>query len=85
MKRLIVFILLFPFNSVAQDALLQAIYGNWYNSNKYENSDKIESVSEVESDPFYSDEAEVYHWELGTRDDIPEIEIIYEDPNPCQL
>lgn len=73
------FILLFPFNSIAQDALLQAIYGNWYNPNKYENEDKAESVESYDES-----EAEIYHWELGTPDNIPEIEIIYED-SPCNL
>jgi hypothetical protein len=77
MKRLIVFILLFPFNSVAKDYLLEAMFTDW---------SKIEPVSEVESDPFYSDEAEVYHWELGTPDNIPETIIIYSDePSPCEL
>ncbi len=78
MKNLIVFILLFPFNSIAQDALLQAIYGNWYSSKQYENGDN--SVSESEPTPNYSDdgEPEFYSWNLGTRDDIPETIIIYE-------
>jgi hypothetical protein len=78
MKNLIVFILLFPFNSIAQDALLQAIYGNWYNSKQYENGDS--SVSESESAPNYSDdgEPEFYSWNLGTPDNLPETIIIYE-------
>ena len=78
MKNLIVFILLFPFNSIAQDALLQAIYGNWYNSKQYENGDN--SVSESESTPNYSDdgEPEFYSWNLGTPDNLPETIIIYE-------
>jgi hypothetical protein len=78
MKRLIVFILLFPFNSIAQDALLQAIYGNWYSSKQYENGDN--SVSESESTPNYSDdgEPEFYSWNLGTPDNLPETIIIYE-------
>jgi hypothetical protein len=73
MKNLIVFILLFPFNSIAQDALLQAIYGNWNNSEKYENEDKTESIES------YDDEAEIYHWNLGTPDNLPETVIIYEN------
>lgn len=76
MKRLIVFILLFPFNSVAKDYLLEAMFADW---------SKTEPINEVESDQYYSDEAEVYHWELGTPDNIPEIEIIYEDHGPCNL
>lgn len=79
--RVLIFILLFPFNSIAQDALLEIMFKNW-------------SVSKEESDPEYSDnhsenpndyEAEVYHWELGTPDNIPEIEIIYQDSSPCGL
>lgn len=33
----------------------------------------------------YADEsdAEVYHWELGTPDNIPEIEIIYDKQEDC--
>jgi hypothetical protein len=79
MKNLIVFILLFPFNSIAQDALLQAIYGNWYSSKQYENGDN--SVSESESAPNYSDdgEPEFYSWNLGTPDNLPETIIIYEN------
>ncbi len=78
MKNLIVFILLFPFNSIAQDALLQAIYGNWYNSKQYENGDN--NVSESESTPNYSDdgEPEFYSWNLGSPDNLPETIIIYE-------
>lgn len=83
MKNIIIFFLLFPFNAKSQDALLQAIYGNWYNSKQYENG--YNNVSESESTPNYSDdfEAEVYHWELGTPDNIPETVIIYSQKNPC--
>lgn len=73
MKNLIVFILLFPFNSIAQDALLQAIYGNWYNSEEYEKADEIDYPEFPESL-----EAEVYHWQLGAPDNLPETIIIYE-------
>jgi hypothetical protein len=83
MKRLIVFILLLPFNSIAQDALLQAIYGNWYNQEKYESEykDKESSVSEI---PNTSDEeADYYSWNLGTPDNIPETIIIYQKECSC--
>jgi len=73
--KVIVFLLLFPFNSIAQDALLQAIYGNW---------DKQDQAEEIEDEPSSFEEAEIYHWELGTPDNIPEIQIIYEE-SPCQL
>lgn len=74
------FILLFPFNSIAQDALLDAIYG------KYNNLDKYEEAYEDYEEPEAADssEAEIIHWNLGTPDNIPEIEIIYED-SPCRL
>jgi hypothetical protein len=80
MKRLIVFILLFPFNSIAQDALLQAIYGNWYNSEEYEKADEIDYPEFPESleAELYQDQSYSDSWELGTRDDIPETIIIYE-------
>jgi hypothetical protein len=53
-------------------------------------------MSKEEQDPEYSDsysefpndydyEADVYHWELGTTDNILEIEIIYQDSSPCGL
>ena len=71
--------LLFPFNSIAQDALLQAIYGKWDKLEEYEKADEIE-----EPEASYFEEAEVYHWQLGTPDNIPEVEIIYEE-SPCRL
>jgi hypothetical protein len=77
--RILAFLLLFPFNSIAQDALLEAIYGKWDKLEEYEKADEIE-----EPEPSYFEEAEVYHWNLGTPDNIPEIEIIYED-SPCRL
>jgi hypothetical protein len=75
--RIICFLLLFPFNSIAQDALLEAMFKDW-------------STEQTEDENNYSDfpnnsEPEVYHWELGTPDNVPEIEIIYTDDNPCQL
>jgi hypothetical protein len=77
MRNIIFFILLFPFNSIAQDALLEAMFKDW-------------SVSKVEPDPDYSDypetpdssEPEFYSWDLGTPDNIPETIIIYES-KPC--
>lgn len=72
--RIICFLLLFPFNSIAQDALLEAMFKDW---------NSIPAETEESED--YDSEPEVYHWELGTPDNIPEIEIIYTDDNPCQL
>jgi hypothetical protein len=79
--RVIIFILLFPFNSIAQDALLEAMFRNWSMSKEEQDPEYSDSYSEFPNDY----EAEVYHWELGTPDNIPEIEIIYQDPNPCGL
>lgn len=78
--RFLAFILLFPLNTIAQDALLEAIYGKWDKSEQYEEA--YEDYEEPESSSF--EEAEIYHWNLGTPDNIPEIEIIYED-SPCRL
>jgi hypothetical protein len=84
--RFLAFIILFPLNSIAQDALLEAIYGKWDKSEQYEEA--YEDYEEPESSD--SSEAEVYNtsysdsWKLGTPDNIPEIEIIYED-SPCRL
>jgi hypothetical protein len=71
MKNLIVFILLFPFNSIAKDYLLEAMFADW---------SKVEDVSESEPAPNYSDdgEPEFYSWNLGTPDNLPETIIIYE-------
>lgn len=81
--RILAFLLLFPFNTIAQDALLEAIYGNWNKLEEYEKADEIE-----DPEPSYYEEAEVYNssysdsWNLGTRDDIPETVIIY-DRSDC--
>lgn len=72
--RFLAFILLFPLNTIAQDALLEAIYGKWDKSEQYEEA--YEDYVEPESSD--SSEAEIYHWSLGTRDDIPETIIIYD-------
>jgi|LakMenEpi03Aug12_release.lakeMendotaPanAssembly.Ray.scaffolds.fasta_scaffold2741393_1 hypothetical protein len=76
----LIFILLIPFNSIARDYLLEAMFANW------NDSDLTFSDSNTEkSDYSESGEAEFYSWELGQPDNIPEIEIIYDDPSPCQL
>jgi len=76
--RILAFLLLFPFNSIAQDALLEAIYGKWDKLEEYEKADEIE-----EPEASYFEEAEVYHWNLGTPDNLPETIIIYES-SPCE-
>lgn len=72
----LIFILLIP--TAKADALLDAIYGNWNKTEIYENLDNLDQ--EIPDDY----EVEVYHWELGTPDNLPETIIIYED-SPCSL
>jgi len=68
--RLLIFLILIPFNAVARDFLLEAIYGTKQDCE----TEKIEEVD------YYDDsEAEVYHWVLGTPDNIPETEVIYDE------
>jgi len=55
--------------------IMPALFKDW---NEAQEDTKEEPVD-------YDSEAEVYHWNLGTPDNIPEIEIIYTDENPCQL
>jgi hypothetical protein len=78
MKKLIPFIFLFSFNSVAQDALLEAIYGKWDKLELYEKDYNLNDPEIPESS-----DAEIYHWELGTPDNIPETVIIYTQSAPC--
>lgn len=75
----LIFILLIPFNSIAKDYLLEAMFANW---NAEPASTEVYNDEPEES---YETEAEVIHWQLGQPDNIPEIEIIYDDPSPCQL
>lgn len=76
MMRILAFILLFPFNSIAQDALLEVMMRNWK---------APETEIEPENRFWNNDEPEVYHWELGEPDNLPELEIIYDEPSPCEL
>ena len=68
MKNLIRFILYVPL-IYSNDYLLQAMYADY----KEPETTEVSEASEVSEDS----EAEHYSWELGTRDDIPEIEVIY--------
>ena len=70
MKNLIRFILYVPL-VYSNDYLLQAMYADYKEPETTEVSD--------------NSEAEHYSWDLGTRDDMPDLEIIYEDSNPCEL
>ncbi len=72
--RILAFLLLFPFNTIAQDALLEAMFKDWNNAPEEEAEDRVLD---------YDSEAEVYHWQLGTPDNIPETIIIYES-SPCE-
>lgn len=81
MKWVLIFILIIP--NAKSDDLLDAIYGKWDKIELYEKDDETNNPEIPESS--YFEDAEVYHWELGTPDNIPEIEIIYDEPSPCQL
>lgn len=64
--------------AIPGDPLLEAMFADW--------SMVPDEVAEADDRAMDYDngEAEVYHWELGTPDNIPEIEIIYEE-SPCRL
>lgn len=63
------FLLLLAPNSNA-DMLLDNMINEW--------------AKEAESSEYVDQsDAEVYHWELGTPDNIPEIEIIYDKQEEC--
>lgn len=79
MKRIIIFILLFPYNSIAQDALLEFIYKDW-NISKLDTDQNYQEDYQNFSD---NSEPEFYSWDLGTPDNIPETIIIYES-KPCE-
>jgi hypothetical protein len=73
MKNLIRFILYVPL-IYSNDYLLQAMYADY----KEPETTETTEVSD-------NSEAEHYSWELGTRDDMPDLEVIYEESNPCEL
>lgn len=70
MKNLIRFILYVSL-IYPNDYLLQAMYADYKEPETTEESD--------------NSEAEHYSWKLGTPDNETEIEVIYEDSNPCEL
>jgi hypothetical protein len=79
--KLIILIMLFV-NISRADALLDYMQGNWLEPIIKEEIENPEMLyDEVETS-----EAESYHWELGTPDNLPETIIIYSDePSPCEL
>jgi hypothetical protein len=79
--KLIILIMLFV-NISKADALLDYMQGNWLEPIIKEETEDTETLyEEVETS-----EAESYHWELGTPDNLPETIIIYSDePSPCEL
>ncbi len=79
--KLIILIMLFV-NISRADALLDYMQGNWLEPIIKEEIEDPEALyEEVETS-----EAESYHWELGTPDNLPETIIIYSDePSPCEL
>lgn len=78
MKWTLIFILIVP--NAKADELLDVMLRNWN-----EQIEVIDQSHESHESEDYLSDAEVYHWELGTPDNIPEIEIIYNEPSPCQL
>jgi hypothetical protein len=61
------------------DALLDVMTLIWSQPKQEEAKEAEVSYTDFPNDS----EAEVYHWELGSPDNIPETEIIYES-EPCQ-
>lgn len=80
MKKVILFALLFSFDSMSQDALLEAMLKDW--SVIKEETDTDYPDNPDNSEPFDNSGPEFYSWELGTPDNIPETIIIYES-KPC--
>ena len=78
-----ILVFLISFNLYAQDALLQAIYGNWYNQEKYESEYKDKESNSLEIPDSSDEEAEYYSWNLGIPDNIPETIIIYDKSCSC--
>lgn len=77
MKKIILFVLLFSFDSMSQDALLEAMLKDWSAIKEETDTDYLDY-----SEPSDNSEPEFYSWELGTPDNIPETIIIYES-KPC--
>ena len=76
MRRYLIILLLLPLTAIAKDYLLAAIYGEY--ANEYNRPDEYNESDRV-------GDAEVIEWNLGERDDLPELEIIYEDKSsPCE-
>ncbi len=73
-----ILVFLISFNLYAQDALLQAIYGNWLPK-----EEKTEESSYSEDYKSSDEEADYYSWNLGTPDNIPETIIIYDKSCSC--
>lgn len=81
---LFIFIFLLPSESAPQDLLIDYMRYNWINDidyNQYRNDDKKEYEDNDTS--IETSEAEAFSWDLGTPDNIPEIEIIYSNSSNC--
>lgn len=76
MKFIIIWFLISISGTAKADALLDAIYSS-FNEEVYE-----KNYESAKADAETSD-AEVYHWELGTPDNIPETVIIYTQSSSC--
>lgn len=75
--RIFFFLILTLNTAIAGDPLLEAMYRDW-------SMDVDEMEEPLDDYDNGGGDAEVYHWELGTPDNVPEIEVIYEE-SPCRL
>jgi hypothetical protein len=76
MKFIIIWFLISIYGTARADALLDAIYSS-FNEEVYEKNYETAETDRESSD------AEVYHWDLGTPDNIPETVIIYTQSSSC--
>lgn len=81
MKALLLAIALFsfPMPAAGRDILLETMMQAWVNPEPFPPPEDETEIAQMDY------EAEVYHWELDTPDNLPEIEIIYTNDNPCNL
>lgn len=76
--KLVWFILLLQFNLYQFDPLWQSMYQTYPAPSEQEPKTYDYKESDTYQENYSSDaEAEIYHWELGTPDNIPETEVIY--------
>lgn len=72
-------LIFFPTHAAGRDLLLETMMQAWVNPEPLPPQEDESEIAQMDY------EAEVYHWELGSPDNLPEIEIIYTNDNPCNL